>query len=746
MTSGTKKVILSKNSEEVARARYFQEDEDWEGLSKRVARAISLAELPEKQKEYADKFGEIIYNMDFLPAGRILRNSGRPRGTLLNCFVLPCNDSIEEIGQFMKDSLILWAEGGGVGCNFSYLRPKGDVILGKGGKSSGLVSFLEAADHLSKTIESGGSRRAAGMALVDISHPEVMDFINCKLVDKKIAYFNISVAINEDFLTAVELNKDWEFKFKQRSYGKIKARELWDLIVKNMLNCAEPGLINWDNLTKNNSYYFDPVISTNPCMTGDTKIVLDNQNVISFKELVDSNIKEIQIYSWDTNKKFPCFKMMRNIRKTRENVKILKITFNNNKSIRCTEDHKLYINNDEKKEAKDLKIGDKLLGYERHYIKDSFRVFDEKYYNPEIISISQDGCEDVYNGTVDDTHNYFISLHNSKDDQFTILSANCGEATLSPYGACDLGSLNLPNFITGNVNTNWKKLAETIKLSVRFLDNVLDCNKYPIKEIDIKCHESRRIGLGIMGLADYLFAKQIKYGSQESLNEIERLMRFIRDTAYSASIELSVEKGSFPKFDPVLYTKAAYIRSLPPSIRMEIKEKGVRNVTLFSVAPAGSISLVANTSSGLEPLPFKAYIRKDRVSERLYVHPKFQEYIERGEKCPDWLVDSHDIAPKDHFEVQRAVQSLIDGSVSKTINLPKGTKEKDLSKLLLVYMRDLKGCTVYCDGSREGQVLNKIDDKEVLKYIKENKTTNDLSEEDVKCAKGTCEWTPPKES
>jgi hypothetical protein len=244
---------LTENALKVARSRYFMGNtdewkngadwvgEDWEACARRVATTIAEPETTNKQKTL-DAFEEMIANMDFLPGGRILRNCGRAKGSLFNCYHLPIGDNIEEIGTLIKDSLILWSEGGGVGCNFSPLRPKGDPILGKGGKSSGLVSFIEATDAVAKTIESGGGRRAAIIGHVDVSHPEIMDFIDAKLVHNMLPRINISVVVNNEFLECVEANRDWEFKFKQKSYGKIRARDLWEKIVTNMIKCAEPHI------------------------------------------------------------------------------------------------------------------------------------------------------------------------------------------------------------------------------------------------------------------------------------------------------------------------------------------------------------------------------------------------------------------------------------------------------------------------------------------------------------------------
>jgi len=599
-----KKMIISDNALEIAKSRYFLEGENWETCSERVAKNIAIPET-NIRKGIEDSFGEMIYNMDFIPGGRILRNSARPRGSLFNCYHLPVGDSIEEIGQLYKDALTLWSEGGGVGVNFSPLRPKNDLIFGKGGHSSGLVSFMKGADYISRMIESGGSRRAAAIGHIDVSHPELLDFIDAKLlkpnvskwlkddtpesireivkdtVDKgSLTHFNISVMINNEFLECVEADKNWTFKFKQKSYSTVKSRDIWNKIVHNMVKCAEPGLINWSTFSKNNSYYFEPVIGTNPC----------------------------------------------------------------------------------------------------------------------------------------------------------------GETTLGPYGVCDLGSLVLPNFITGNVNTNWKKLKEITKLAVRFLDNVIEVNKYVLKEIDINAHKSRRVGVGVIGLAEYLFAKKIRYGSEKAVRETEVLMQFIRNTVYEASVELAIEKGAFPQFDPIAYGKASFIRKLPAQLRMDIKKYGVRNCTLMALAPTGTISLLADKTSSIEPLFAKAMLRRDRVSKRMYIHPKYQEIIENGEEIPDWFVDSFDLEPKDHFEMQVACQKYCDASVSKTINLPEETSEEELSTLLLEYIYDLKGVTVYRDGSRDGQILNKISEKDVRKYLTNKKEVeNTLHVGDVKCASGSCD-------
>jgi ribonucleoside-diphosphate reductase alpha chain len=567
---------LTENALKVAQRRYFMDSEDWDACSRRVSAAVATAENSHMVK-YAEEFGRIIYNLDFLPGGRILRNAGRQRGSMFNCYHLPMGDSREEIGQFYKDSLILWGEGGGIGVNASFLRPEGAPIKGVGGVSSGPVSFLRASDAIAETVESGGSRRAAALACMNVSHPDIIKFIDAKLKHGVLSCYNISVAVTDKFLEAVEADADWEYKFAHQSYGTVKARKIWGKIINNMVECAEPGLLNWDKIIKNNSYYYDPVLGTNPC----------------------------------------------------------------------------------------------------------------------------------------------------------------GEAVLSAYDVCDLGSLVLPNFITGTINTNWKKLEETIKLAVRFLDDVIEVNKYVLHEIDVKAHNSRRIGLGVMGLAEYLFAKKLKYGSRKAIAEVERLMRFIRDITYESLVELAEEKGAFPKFDPIPYGKASFIRKLPASLRMAIKKHGVRCVTGLAVAPTGTISLVADVTSSIEPLIKKAYRRTDRIGERMYIHPIYLKHLQTGNPLPDWYVDSDDLDPADHFEVQVAVQKFIDGAVSKTINMPAGTTPDQLSHLMLEYIHDLKGVTVYVDGSREGQILNSVSEEEVRDYLKRNQEV--MSAEAALCVTGMCD-------
>jgi len=780
---------------------------------------------------------------------------------------------------------------------------------------------------LTSTIESGGARRAAALALMLVSHPDINEFIDAKLVDKILNAFNISVGVTENFLESVELNKDWDLTFNQKIYKTVKARDLWNKIINNMLISAEPGILNWDKLRENNSYYFSPIISTNPCFSNDTK-VLTKQGHFEIKDLVGREVDIWDGISW---------KRINNFRTTGTNEKMLKITLYDGSELRVTPYHKFYLENGVCKEAKDLSIEDKLSvsnapiihgninikgayikgfllgdgtlktdrpilklyhpkycledklissaneipieventnstselkfnyenvnnrknltgltprknelykwckeyrnklpkeifqwnlkskcefiagyfdadcgamdtkngfgyqvwanskemlldiqlllktlgvfsklsigkeackkdfndGYGEYNCSKSYRLtisqknsiilsklitfhrlisFKDKTitYNLKnrfntIISIKNDGIDkEVYCCTVDSTHKVSLSLG--------ILTGQCGEVPLEAYGVCCIGSLVLPSFIKGVTYTDWGKLAYTIKMAVRFLDDVIDINKYTLQEIERRATEGRRIGLGVMGLAEYLFAKKVPYGSDKAIRETERLMKFIRDNIYVSLVELASEKGAFPKFEPVAYGKAKFIRTLPASLRMDIKQFGTRCVTGMALAPTGTISLIPEVQSGIEPLFLKGYKRKDRISERIYIHPLYkQALLENKGKTPKWFVDTADLSPKDHFETQVAVQKFTDGAVSKTINLPKGITASKLNKLMLEYLYDLKGVTIYVDGSREGQILNPITAKEAMDYIKKEKDNDSADIETVTCSSGTCE-------
>lgn len=423
-------LILSENALSILKARYCQEGEEtWEDVCKRVSKAIAYNESENKRQYWEEKFYNMLINMCAIPGGRILRNAGTKSNRLLNCHVLPLDDSIDSIGRFMHMALVLNAEGGGVGFR-PKLRPKDAPIKTKGGKSSGVLSFLKAISYVLDTVETGGNRRSGGLPILDVSHPEIVDFINAKLAENELNNFNISVGITNEFLDAVEKKDKWKLKFGNDEYGEKQAVDLFDMIIENMIKSGEPGLINLDNMSISNSFYYAPIEATNLC----------------------------------------------------------------------------------------------------------------------------------------------------------------SELPLPAFVSCCLGSIVLPKFLSETGRTKWDDLADTIKTMVRFLDNVIDVTSYTFPEMQEASLAGRRIGLGMMGLGDYLLAKKVRYGSPSGLDKTDNVVRFIRDEAYRASIELAKEKGPFLKYLEWPYSKAKFIKTLPASLRMDIKKGGIRNVSCLAYPPSGCLT------------------------------------------------------------------------------------------------------------------------------------------------------------
>ncbi len=313
----------------------------------------------------------------------------------------------------------------------------------------------------------------------------------------------------------------------------------------------------------------------------------------------------------------------------------------------------------------------------------------------------------------------------------------CGEIWLSAYDCCCLGALVLPRFVNGT-EINWDLMRETIINSVRFLDNVLTVNNYPLAEIKDRCSKIRRIGLGIMGLHDMLILQGHKYNSDTGIELVNKIMNFIKNTAYEASIELAKEKGSFPKFEADAFLKSGFTKTLKPSIRTKIKEFGIRNCALLTIAPTGTTSLVCDVTSGIEPMFAPAYQRKyrdgDELKTEIVVHPLLHKFIEQGRSIKHFQ-GAFDIKLRDHFEIQRVCQKHLDNACSKTINLPQGTSEAELSDLYMEYFPDLKGVTVYPEGSRPDQPLTPMSLEDAVKYHKKAQIKADES----KCKSGACE-------
>ncbi len=557
---------LTVNALEVLKARYLLKDETGKiietpkQLFMRVATTVAKADkrYGKNPRETEKTFFLMMTKLEFLPNSPTLFNAGTPMGQLSACFVLPIEDSLESIFTTLKHMALIEQTGGGVGFTFTKLRPRGDIVKSTKGVASGPVSFMRVYNIATEVIKAGGKRRGAMMGILRVDHPDIVEFITAKGIPGILDNFNISVAVSDEFMSAVKRNADYKLINPRtgKPVRKLNARKIWHLITENAWRTGDPGAIFIDEINRHNpTPSIGRIESTNPC----------------------------------------------------------------------------------------------------------------------------------------------------------------SEQPLLPYESCNLGSINLTKFVS-NGKIDWEKLRITVRNAVHFLDNVIDVNKFPLKQIKEKTLANRKIGLGIMGWAEMLIMLGIKYDSQKALQLAEKLMRFISTTAREKSIELAEERGSFPNFDKSIWAD---------------RYKALRNATCTTIAPTGSISIIAGCSSGIEPLFAISFMREVLGGKRLFeVSPLFERIAkERGFYSADLLDKiaktgslqniakiprdvkqlfrtAFDITPEWHVRIQAAFQRYTDNAVSKTINLPTKATIDDVQKAYeLAYKLKCKGITVYRYGSKPKQVL-----------------------------------------
>jgi ribonucleoside-diphosphate reductase alpha chain len=555
-----------------------------EQMMDRVARGAAVVERPELRERWEAEFRWLLDGWKFSPGGRIWTACGSDQQlTFYNCYVIPSpKDSRDGIFDTLSQMAEIMSRGGGVGINLSTLRPRYAYVKGVNGRSSGSVSWGGLYSFVTGLIEQGGSRRGALMLILNVWHPDVLEFINAKREMGKITNANISVGITDDFMAAVENDADWELAFpdtndpnysnwsgnmgKWRERGgnvivhkTVKARDIWNQIIGSAWASAEPGLWFVDRANKDsNSHYYDQgdLICTNPC----------------------------------------------------------------------------------------------------------------------------------------------------------------GEQPLPQWSVCNLGHVNLARFVDEG-SVQWDQLARGVRTSVRFLDNVIDATPYFFAQNEKQQKSERRVGLGTVGLAEMLIRLGIRYGSPESLAFLDKLYEFIAREAYLASTDLAAEKGSFERFDAEPFLESGFMRGMPEDVRQAVRDKGIRNVTLLTQAPTGTVGTMIGTSTGIEPFFFWSYFRKGRLGvheEKVKVVQEWQE-AHPGEALPDYFVSAMDLTPEQHVRVQAAIQRWVDSAISKTCNCPSDFSVEQTRELYeLMYRLGCKGGTIYRDQSRDEQVLNlKLEDAPV---------------------------------
>ncbi len=535
-------------------------DKTIEDTWRRVARALARGEADAAGWE--TRFVAALEDFAFMPAGRILAGAGTARSvTLFNCFVMgTIPDDMAGIFENLKEAALTMQQGGGIGYDFSTLRPKGAPVKGVGADASGPLSFMDVWDAMCRTIMSAGSRRGAMMGTLRCDHPDIEAFIEAKREPGRLRMFNLSVLVTDAFMQAVREDAPWELRFGGTTYRVLAARELWDKIMRATYAYAEPGVIFIDRINRrNNLWYCEEIHATNPC----------------------------------------------------------------------------------------------------------------------------------------------------------------GEQPLPPYGACLLGSINLARLVERpfepDAALDLERLAALVPPAVRMLDNAIDASRFPVPQQKHEAQAKRRIGLGITGLADALIMCGVRYGEAEAVELTERWMAALRRRAYLASVELAEEKGAFPLFDRDRYLEGETIRELDPDVREAIAKHGIRNALVTSVAPTGTISLLAdNVSSGLEPVFSFTYTRQvllpdgsrqpEEVSD--YAYRLFRRLKGDDAALPPSFVDAQTLEPSAHVVMQAAVQKYVDSSVSKTINLPEDIAFEAFKDVYLqAYDLGCKGCTTYRPNEITGAVL-----------------------------------------
>ena len=724
---------------------------------KRVANQVSAAETSDKIDKYRSVFFEELIENRFAPGGRIWYNSGRPHPQLLNCFVLENEiDSKEGWANIASETIVTSMSGGGCGISFSDIRPEGASISGHRGIAPGPIWAMRMINGIGSAVKAAGGRRAAFLFGLSLTHPDIVKFIDIKLnnksrttislsdfiknykdmtteevkkyVDdrvndthKELENANISVvSLNTlDLIEAINKGGSIELSWKGKYKSNVSARDIWDKITKNALECADPGLLNAELANSENTIFYEEELGiTNPCLTGDMRIeTIDGPKNI--RDMVGSCVLKnahgdfVEATVWSNGVK-----------------PIVGIVRSRLPLIKCTPDHR-WMNSDG-----DTVLAEDLIGHR-------IMPFDDSSANDIVTDIIDLQDEEVFD------FNLMGDLHwGIVEGLFT---HNCGEIWLSPHESCCLGHLVLPRFAKED-GINWEMLGTSTRHGIRFLDNVLTVNHYPLEKMKQKSHRLRRIGLGTTGLADLLAILGYRYGSDDGNKFVDKLFRFISKQAYEESVLLAVEKGPFPACKPDLHIKSGYVKRMTPKIKSLISEHGIRNCAMLTQAPVGTMSIVCgNLASGIEPMFAYAYWRTyfdgdNRVKE-LCFHPLFIEFLEKG-KNVEHFISSHALTPRDHLEVQKIVQKHLDNACSKTVNLPHDYTVEELSKVWLEYLPFLKGTTFYREGSisftdKDGNIIGAplvpLSMEEAIRLYKEQKTVVSKAEQVNDCPKGVCE-------
>ncbi len=686
-----------------------------EDVFKRVASFTATVEPTRpKQRKWAEQFYRELYEGRFMPGGRVLAGSGDlyRLKTLANCFVAKIEkDDIDSIYKAAYECARTYSYGGGIGVDISSLRPQNAIVHNAADTSSGAVSFMELYSLTTGLIGQSG-RRGALMLTIDVKHPDILQFIKVKKIpnwvtsqiveqckysglysetqlrniekqvmeNTQVRFANISIKVSDEFMHAV---------YEQRNYGNDKYLVYKKLDKKLVMAAPQSDACHYSSgiPSKDPSNYeikktFSSFMEMNNWIFQEYGVTCrENDLSDAFKRDVYGDL----VYQLDES--------------------------DYDLAVKQAGDFLLYFSSTPTGEIRRL--------VKARDIWDQFIEGNYKTAEPGLI--------------------FWTTMSRFSPSNYVgrpIISTNpCAEVPLEDGGACNLGSINLSRFVkdgySEQATIDWDQLADTTRTLVRFLDNVVTWNEQlnALEKQRIAAAETRRLGLGIMGAADMLNQLAIHYDSEEGIETMGRLMSFIANAAYQASAGLAEEKGESPIFDQN-YLKCPFIKeALSIETQKIIKEKGIRNIAILSIAPTGTISNIVlgyrsdkknyiGVSGGLEPIFALYYTRRSEsfgnqmfkvfhATVRAYIDKMgLQEAVEKTDDLESLLPDyfsatSHQVDPMQRVKIQGYCQKYVDHSISSTVNLPEDIEPEVISDIyILAWKNKLKGITIYRDGSR----------------------------------------------
>ena len=639
----------------------------YEQIARRVGTALAEPETDVAQREkYAGLFTEQLKKLNVIPAGRVLFGAGSgTQVTYFNCFVMPfVEDSRGGIAEHRKEVMEIMSRGGGVGTNGSTLRPKHAPAKGVGGRSSGAVSWLNDIANLTNLVEQGGSRRGAQMIMLADWHPDIIEFIISKMQNPRVLKWLSENSKDE------QVRELAQRKLKFIPLSRLERQMLETLIESkntpaDVLDYAQQTLLEGGRLE---------VVNPEFLSGANISVTLTDE----FMEAVEKN------GTFDL--RFP---------------DIANYT-------------------PQQKEAYDThwhKIGDvrewEALGYP---IKTYRTIRARDLWDLICFCATYSAEPGIF--FIDNAN----KMTNAKAYGQKVVATNpCGEQPLAPYSVCNLAAVNLANFVDKkDGRILFDELAETVALTVRMQDNVINSTPYFLKANEDQALGERRVGLGVMGLHDMLIWNRKRYGSPEALETIDQVFHCIARAAYQTSVELAKEKGSFPFFTSgEAFINTGYMKQMDEDIRRDVLKYGIRNSHLLTIAPTGSTGTMVGVSTGLEPYFSFSYFRSGRLGKFIEVNAAIVDQwlaLNPGytrDTLPEFFVSAMELTPEEHADTQCAIQRWIDSSISKTVNAPRGFSVRQVQHIYeRLYAGGAKGGTVYVDGSRDSQVLTLSNEEE----------------------------------